>query len=133
MSAPSVSGLCAETTSIVVAEYRSYTSQSILRPITYSYPPIAIFKRIQTVEGSEGAEQIKVRFDFNDGSPCIDPTGWSFSESKMPAKGHHLILFLTSRDDHGVYRTYRGNFGRLEPGAKSDALIRSVKECLPPP
>ena len=47
--------------------------------------------------GDEGEGKMKpmpVRWDWNDGSACEEPTGWSFSSDMLPKPGERYLLFL---------------------------------------
>jgi len=119
---PSVE-LCASPV-IVVGEYLSYQPLSLGSEIGYFSPPLALFKRIETWRGEEAGAEIRVRFDFHDGSPCLEPEGWRFKESLMPKLGTRWILFLSKdKSGTGYYETFRGDLGRFEFGESARKIF----------
>jgi len=132
MLAPSLSGLCSSSV-VVVGEYLSYEPLSPGSEIGYFSPPLALFRRIETWRGDEGGAEIRVRFDFHDGSPCLEPGGWRFKESLMPKRGSRWVLFLSKdKSGRGYYETFRGDFGRVEFGESVRKLPCSVQSSHGP-
>lgn len=102
---------------IVIAEYDSY--QRTLPP-TYFGGALATYKvksilKANQLPALKAAQAIVVRYDFQDGSACIEDGNWKFSEKLMPAKGSKWILFLEQfRSSPPTYLTYRGDYGRRQ-------------------
>jgi hypothetical protein len=130
MESPSFDSLCAQTSNVIVAEYQSYGPSSPPQPIDYFDPPVAVYKRVQTMAGDETASEIRVRFDFHDGSACMAPSEWKFEPGQMPQRGARFILFLTEKNDKGTYSTYRGDFGRFLQAPDSYKIAELVQNCL---
>ncbi len=97
---------------IVIAEYQGYEKHPL---INYFHPPKAKFHITKILKGPPLNKDMPVRFEFKERSTATPaPSGWKFSEDKMPAKGSSWIIFLewcTPRD--GMFDTYEGSFGRL--------------------
>jgi len=130
IAAPSFDALCAETKNVIVAEYQSYEPSSPTQPISYFDPPVAVFKRLQTVAGDETASEVRVRFDFHDGSPCMAPSEWKFEQGQMPQRGARFILFLTEKNDKGTYSSYRGDFGRFLQAPDTYKIAELAQDCI---
>lgn len=95
---------------IVIAEFVNYRPRG---KIGYFSGPIANYKILQVLKGNPLKGIIRVRYDFEDGTPCIAPEGWKFSNDLMPSKASKWILFLVGKtDDAKAYKTYRGDYGR---------------------
>lgn len=126
MLAPSIEDAC-NSHSVVEAEYLSYRPQKLLGEIKYFTPPMAQFRVIKKLRGSDIPEYILVRYDFDDGSACLTPPVWTFSSTLMPKKNSRWILFLqTIEDTPAWFQTYRGDYGRMTPGEKSESTL---KQC----
>ena len=107
--------------SVVHARFVSYHPSPITEGATgYLTPPVARFQLVRVLRGEPLPTEIGVRFDFHDGSACLPREGWHFSEARMPRPLSEWVLFLTDERD-GVYRTYRGDFGRAPWGAEAES------------
>ena len=113
--------------SVVHARFVSYHPSPITEgAIGYLTPPVARFQLVRVLRGEPLPTEIEVRFDFHDGSVCLPREGWRFSEARMPRPFSEWVLFLTDERD-GVYRTYRGDFGRFPLGGAGEEQLR---RCL---
>lgn len=113
---------------IVVAEFETYT---VDKPVHYFSAPEAIYQIRQTLYGKRlpTSTKIHVRYLFHDLSPCMEPTEWTFDETKeMPAPKSAWILFLLPKEkNRPVYDLYRGSYGRWPADAKH---LQEVKAAL---
>lgn len=97
---------------VVSAEYQGYRRRQSGR-IGYFEPPVARFRVVATLYGKPpAASAIDVYHDFHDGSPCLEPEHWRFNPSMMPEPGSRWLLILQPGKEN-IFRTYRGNFGRM--------------------
>lgn len=114
MLAPTLEEAIERSEYIVVAEYSEYSKR--WDKIGYFYGPLAMYKVIEILKGNNALPQIiPIQYDFQDGSPCIEPENWTFDEKLMPQKESRWILFLTSKDnEQEIWETYRGDYGRWE-------------------
>ncbi len=121
MPTPTLEGAVRESLVIVEVEYLGYET---VGKVDYFSGPTAKYRVLRALKGQLEGE-VRVRYDFTDGSACIPPKSWHFSKEKMPEPGSRWILFLTSTNSPAS--TYRGEFGRhpsnLEVEAKVEALL----------
>jgi len=108
---------------IVIAEYIGYISDN---QISYFHGPIAQYRIIQVLKGVSRSMDLSVRYDFHDGSACVEEEGWKFSEELMPDIGSKWILFL-GEDASNYWTTYRGDFGRWIANPEN---LKQVEEGL---
>lgn len=126
MDPPSIEEACASKT-VVEAQYLSRLRRwNPFSPFTFHDGPIAVYRVLRVHRGEVPTEEIRVKFEFHDGSPCQAPEDWEFSDSLMPAKDSRWLLFLEKRAD-GIYRTYRGDYGRMTGNSETDEI---VKKCV---
>lgn len=90
----------------VVAEYVDYTADG---NIGYFSGPVARYRIVRGNYTTPG-QIVRIRYQFQDGSACLEPQGWVFSESMMPKKGSLWTLYL--QGEGPILDTYRGSFGR---------------------
>ena len=121
MPAPTMDELC-RAQSVIEAEYLSYERKSGPAAGDYFDPPLAKYRTIRHIHGSKVPAELRVEFTFDDGSACLVPEGWSFSERLMPREGSRWILFIVSSPETQV-RTYRGDLGRVPVGSLANFLI----------
>lgn len=128
MLAPTIEEAIESSQYIVVAEYSEY-SKRWQHKIGYFYGPRATYKVSQTLKGNSPLlKVIRVRYDFHNGSPCIEPEKWTFDKKIMPHKGSLWILFLKSKDnEEDIWETYRGDYGRWEA---TDENLNKIKNQL---
>lgn len=120
-AAKSLLDLC-DACSIIRAPFLSYRSRTTPEPIGDFSPPIARFEHVATLGGEAVPVEFEVRYDFDDGSACLVPEGWSFASRLMPAESSEWLLFQTAQEE-GTYRTYQGDFGRIPLGSLSSYLL----------
>jgi len=107
---------------IVIGKYVGYQEKE---EINYFQGPVAKFKTIRILKGSSLPKTLNIRYDFHDGSACIDLEGWKFSKSIMPKSGSLWILFMNKSKENNAFVTYRGDFGRWE--ATEENIIKVEK------
>lgn len=109
--------------SVLVARYRGWQPYKA-DPPEYFKPPVAEFEVNETLSGPPIRGSIRVRYDFHDGSPCIAPQEWRFSEDELPEIGSSWVLYLSPGAGDDVYLTYRGDYGRkqLSEMSRDEAL-----------
>lgn len=107
---------------IVRAEFLGYNAGE---KISYFHGPIAEYRVKEVLKGEMPEDVVRVRYDFDDGSACIAPQGWEFSEKLLPEKGSSWILFL-ARNESGIYLTYRGEYGRWQAGIENIDKIKAL-------
>lgn len=97
---------------VVIAEYLGYEKSP---DINFFHPPKAKFRITKILKGPPLNKDLPVRYEFRDRSTNQGaPSGWKFSEDKMPAKGSSWIIFLEwCSPREGMFDTYEGSFGRL--------------------
>jgi hypothetical protein len=110
--------------SVVEAEYLRFSSNT---PISFFDGPIAGYRVIRVINGKTTAEEIAIKYDFHDGTACIEPSGWNFSDELMPLPNSKWLLFLKASSDN-MYTTYRGDFGRIEIGPKSKEFLEKCEQ-----
>lgn len=103
---------------VVEAEYLGYKKEG---PITYFSGPVAHYRVVKTLKG-KAPKNLKLGYDFTDGSACLAEKGWKFEPKMMPKVGSRWILLVTESS-----RIYRGQFGRLP--STHDNLVR-VKRLI---
>jgi len=107
MPVPRLQEMC-RSKLIVRAEYKGYQKQG--NQISYFEPPLAIYRVDKVLHGKYDKPEISIRYDFHDGSACMEEEGWTFRENLMPKKGSLWLLFI---EENGTpLTTYRGDFGR---------------------
>lgn len=128
MSAPTIEEAIESSEYILVAEYSEY-SKRWQHKISYFYGPRATYRVNQILKGNSTLPKaIQVRYDFQDGSPCIESEKWRFDEKVMPQKGSRWILFLKSKgNEEDIWETYRGDYGRWEA---TDENFNKIKNQL---
>ena len=112
--------------SIAEVEYLSYRKSSVLGSISYFDPPLAAYRVVRLIHGLPLPEKVEVPYAFDDGSACLEPQGWKFSEALMPAAGSRWVLFLLPLS--GGFQTYSGDFGRVPAGSLADFFLRQCRE-----
>lgn len=110
--------------SIVVAEYVGVLPE---QQITYFSGARVEYKLLEVLKGPSLASTFSVRYQFTDGSACLEPKNWSFEKELMPARGNRWILFLQGEEESGARTTYRGSFGRREA---SPLQVSEIKRML---
>lgn len=114
---------------IVIAEYDSYQRAPL--PTYFggaqaTYKVKSILKTNQPPALKAG-QAIVVRYDFQDGSACLEEENWKFSEKLMPAKGSKWILFLEQlRSSPPNFLTYRGDYGRRQATQQNVDAVRML-------
>jgi len=93
---------------IVVARYCDYRTDA--EGVSYFRGPQAHYRVEQVLKGKAPAQDLWVRYDFHDGSACLEPKEFRFSPNLMPAKNSRWLLFL--KTDGKDWTTYRGDWGR---------------------
>lgn len=109
---------------IAIVEYTGYKSEG---KIDYFSGPIAQYKLVRVLKGTNALKVLEVLYDFTDGSACIAEVGWKFTENLMPQKGSKWILFLNKDAQAKHLTTYRGPFGRWEANSGN---ITEVEKAL---
>lgn len=102
--------------SVVEARYVTFRKPGLFKPITYFDPPVAKYKVLRTIHGQKTPPEIEVAYDVQDGSACLEPPDWKCTDDIMPRTNSEWVLFLSS-EVKGIYRTYRGDFGRIPAGS----------------
>lgn len=74
---------------------------------------------------------IPVKYLFTDGSACLEPKGWKFDSSLLPAPESAWILFLSKGKGDTTWNTYRGNFGRVEATPANIERVMTVMQSTP--
>lgn len=118
---PSLDALC-QVASIVEAEYENFERDPKAGIIDYFHPPLAKFKFLRLVHGKAVPAEFFIFYSFDDGSACLMPEGWKFSEDLLPKPGSRWFLFLTEGQEK-LHKTYYGDFGRFAPGSLARHLI----------
>ncbi len=96
---------------IVVGRFISYKKKSTVK-VDYFDGVIATYEVIQILKNRTLRKQIKIHYEFQDGSACIASEGWKFEKDTMPKVGSTWILFLNRQDNGELFTTYRGDYGR---------------------
>ena len=118
MPSPSLETAVRQSVAIVEVEYLGYDNGKV----SYFSGPLANYRLVRTLKG-KSPKQIKVRYDFTDGSACLAPKPWSFSPKMMPRTGSRWILLLQTQDSPST--TYRGTFGRQKSGPNNLKKIQN--------
>lgn len=113
------------TAAIVEAEYVSYKPYRADEEISYFGTPLATYKVTKLVHGKTTPATLEVRYDFQNGSACLAPSDWKFSESLMPKRGSKWLLLL--QEFNGGYATFRGDEGRKAIGEESAKFLSSCE------
>ncbi len=108
---------------IAIVEYMGYKSEG---KVGYFNGPIAQYRIIRLLKGANLPEVLDVRYDFSDGSACLEESGWKFSEDLMPKKGSRWILFLDQDTQMKYWTTYRGSFGRWDANPRNIQEVENV-------
>ena len=96
---------------IIVGRFTGYQKKRSSK-VDYFNGVIASYEVIQILKNRTLPNQIKIHYEFQDGSACITPQKWKFEKDSMPKLGSKWILFLNKRDNGELFTTYRGDFGR---------------------
>ena len=123
MLAPTL-GEAISSDAIVLAEYIGYNDSF---NVGYFNGPIAHYKVLRILKGDSIKRYIKVEYSFHDGSPCMEPEDWKFSNSVMPKVGSQFILFINGSNKDDYYCTYRGDYGRKEA---NEQFILEVERAI---
>lgn len=120
MPAPTLERAVRDSAVIVEVEYLGFDQSD---EVTYFSGPVARYRVLKSLKGNTDGK-LRVRYDFTDGSACIAPKEWKFSQQKMPEPGSRWFLFLTGSGSPAG--TYRGSFGRQSADPKMRAKIKSL-------
>lgn len=114
---PSLEEGIAQSPIVLVAKYRGYRKHKIdyFSGATASYEITSVLKGSAPSSGL-----VALNYAFHDGSACIEPEGWTFSESLMPEVGSSWILLLQTPG------TYRGSAGRLPATPENMARVKAL-------
>jgi hypothetical protein len=121
MPAPTSQEMC-RAKLIVRAEYKGFRKKGA--KISYFDPPLANYRVDKVLQGKYDNPEISIRYDFHDGSACLEEKGWAFSDSLMPNKGSLWVLFI--EENRTLFTTYRGEFGRIR--AQADTGLEVCKK-----
>lgn len=119
MMAPTLESAVQQSATIVEVEYLGYDRG----PVSYFSGPVANYRVLRALKGSS-PKDLKVRYDFTDGSACLAPKSWSFSDKMMPKPGSRWILLLQTKGSPST--TFRGNFGRIESQSSQSRELQSL-------
>jgi len=90
-----------------------YVSHDAAPTPTYFGGTIAEYQVRTVLKGQFSDKTIRIRYEFHDGTPCMEEPGWNFSDKLMPKPNSQWILFLRPGEKaEDPYRTYRGDYGR---------------------
>lgn len=92
------------------------------------------YKVIKVWKGKipKGPKSLQISYAFTDGSACIAPKPWVFSKKMLPKPGATFVLFLTPAQP-GIYRTYRGTYGRWPADHLKKDESKSLRTILNTP
>lgn len=121
MQAPTLEEAC-KSKLILIASYKGHDIS--LFP-DYFDGVNANYQVLKVVKGVYRQKTIKINYAFQDGSACVAPKDWHLDNKLMPKENSKWILFINSTSS-GVYRTYRGNFGRIELTDKNLKRVTSI-------
>lgn len=107
----------AESSLIVVGRYKSHRQQHI----DYLGGATATYQIVEVLKGkAPSTGLVALTYAFHDGSACVEPEGWTFSEKLMPQVGSTWILLLQPPG------TYRGSFGRIPASQENLARVNAL-------